>query len=120
MLVNLQRVIDGAEAARNLADSYRLLNQVPIRLGVMSTIGHLRLARFVAQFEKEHVGVELSVSERSIEDLKADLDAGDLDVAILNPMDGLGDALHYQELYRERYVVIFPPDHHLEGAMRYV
>jgi DNA-binding transcriptional LysR family regulator len=50
MVPNLQKVIDGAEAARNLADSYRLLNQVPVRLGVMSTVGHMRLGRFIAQF----------------------------------------------------------------------
>lgn len=113
MLGNLQRIVDGAEAAHSLAESYRLLNQVPIRLGVMSTVGHLRLGRFVAKFETDHAGVELSVREQGIDELKAGLDAGELDAAILNPMDGLGDDFQCRELYRERYVVIFPPEHRL-------
>jgi DNA-binding transcriptional LysR family regulator len=53
MLAQFQRIIDGADAAQSLAESYKLLNQVPIRLGVMSTIGHARLARFIADFEKQ-------------------------------------------------------------------
>ena len=52
MLAQFQRIIDGAEAAQSLAASYKLLNQVPIRLGVMSTVGHVRLARLIADFEK--------------------------------------------------------------------
>ena len=40
-------------------------------------------------------------------------DEGDLDIAVLNPLDGLGDDYRCQELYSERYVVIFPPEHRL-------
>ncbi len=110
---NLQKAIEGAEAARSLAENYRLLNQVPLRLGVMSTVGHLRLGRFIAQFEKEYPGVELSVREQGMEGLKSDLEEGDLDVAILNPLDGLGEDYRALALYKERYVVIFPPEHRL-------
>lgn len=113
MLAQFQRIADGAQAAQSLAQSYRLLNQVPIRMGVMSTIGHIRLGRFVAQFEKLHPGVELSVTEQSIDDLVANLDEGELDVAVLNPIDGIPERLNTHELYNERYVVIFPPEHRL-------
>jgi len=113
MLPNLQSIVDGAAAARNIADNYRLLNKAPIRLGVMSTVGHLRLARFIGQFEKNYPGVELSVSERGLDDLKIGLEDGELDAAVLNPMGGLGEVFHTQELYSERYVVVFPPEHRL-------
>jgi DNA-binding transcriptional LysR family regulator len=113
MLPHLQRIVDEAEVTHTLAQNFRLLNKVPIRLGVMSTVGHVRLARFVAQFEESHEGIELSVSEHSVDDLKAKLDDGDLDLAVLNPMDGLGEGFHAHDLYTERYVVIFPPDHRL-------
>lgn len=113
ILPSLQRIADGAEAAKSMADNYRLLDKVPIRLGVMSTVGHVRLSRFISQFEKDHDGVELSVSEQSLEQLKDNLEAGELDLAILNPMDGLAAAFHQQPLYTERYVVVFPPGHRL-------
>jgi DNA-binding transcriptional LysR family regulator len=113
MLVQFQRIIDGADAAKSLAESYTLLNQVPIRLGVMSTVGHVRLARFIADFEKQHPGVELAVMEQSLEALSSNLEADQLDVAVLNPVDGICDRFHTHELFTERYVVIFPPEHRL-------
>lgn len=113
MLPHLHRIIEEAEVTQTLAQNFRLLNQVPVRLGVMSTIGHLRLGRFIAHFEKGHDGVELSVSEDSMTELKAKLDGGELEIAILNPLDGLGSGFHLHPLYAERYVVIFPPEHRL-------
>lgn len=113
MLPHLQHIMDEAEITQSLAQNYRLLDKVPIRLGVMSTVGHMRLARFLAQFEESHGGVELSVSEDSVAELKTKLGEGDLDAALLNPKDGLGDGFRTHDLYTERYVVIFPPDHRL-------
>ena len=113
MLPHFQHIIDEAEVTQNLAQNFRLLNKVPVRLGVLSTIGHVRLARFLAQFEQAHAGVELSVTEANIADLKTKLDDGDIDLAVLNPMEGLGDDYRTHKLYSERYVVIFPPEHQL-------
>ena len=70
-----------------IAQSFRLLEKVPIRLGVMSTVGHLRLARFLARFEKMHKGLELSVSEGSITDLNEGLNDGEIDIAIMTRTD---------------------------------
>lgn len=113
MLPHLRHIVEEAEAARTLADNFRLLNEVPIRLGLMSTIGPARLARLLAHFQKTYAGVEVAVSEGGVADLKARLDTGDLDLAVLNPMDGLGDSFNAYPLYTERYVVIFPPEHRL-------
>lgn len=45
--------------------------------------------------------------------LKAQLDEGAIDVAVLNSMDGLGEGHHSHELYKEKYIVVFPPEHRL-------
>ncbi len=113
MLPHLQQIVSEAEAAKELAQNFRLLEKVPIRLGVMSTIGHLRLSRFLAQFEKAHSGIELSVSEGASDDLKDRLAAGDIDVAIMTRTPELDETLRTTSLYSERYVVVFPPDHRL-------
>lgn len=115
ILPHLQQIRHEAEATKNLADNFRLLNQVPIRLGVMSTIGHAKLARFLSKFQLEHSGVELEVSEASAQNLKTSLENGDLDLAVLNPLDGLGSGFRIHDLYSERYVVVFPPDHRLSS-----
>lgn len=111
LLPHLNNILEEAQVARSLADNFRLLIRAPIRIGILSTVGHVRFARFLAHFQKEHEGVEVAVSESDIADLKEKLDAGDLDVAVLNPMQGLGDSFHVRELYVERYLVILPPDH---------
>ena len=56
------------------------------------------------------------MTEASVADLKTALDGGEIDIAIMNAMDDLGDAFHVQKLYEERYVVVFAPGHAL-GAL---
>lgn len=116
MLPHLQNIVDETRVARTLADNFRLLDRVPVRVGVMSTVGHLRLSRFLATFQQEYEGVEVAVTEASVADLKTALDEGDIDIAVMNALDDLGDAFHVHDLYEERYVVIFPPGHRL-GAL---
>jgi DNA-binding transcriptional LysR family regulator len=119
MLPHLKLIVEEAEAARTLAENFRLLEKAPLRLGVLSTIGHMRLARFLARLEAAHPGIELAVSEGSMGDLRDGLDAGRLDAAILSDLDSAGEALRLQPLYEERYVVVIPPQHRL-GTMNAV
>lgn len=116
VLPHLQRIADESETARALAANYRLLNQVPIRLGILSTVGHMRMARFLGDFQKEFDGVELAVEEDSTADLLTRLKDGELDLAVLNPTEALDEGLHAIPLYSERYVVIMPPGHRLGSA----
>jgi len=113
ILPHLRQILSEADVAQNLAENYRLLNKVPLRLGVMSTVGHVRLSRFLAKFQKDHEGVEVSVTEAPISELKQKLEDGDIDLAVLNPLDGLGESFRLHHLYSERYIVIFPPGHRL-------
>lgn len=113
MLPHLQHIMDEAEATRTLADNFRLLNQVPVRVGVMSTVGHARLSRFLAEFQQDFEGIEVAVNEADGAALSARLQDGDLDVAVLNPREVPVGAFEAYELYRERYVVVIPPGHRL-------
>ena len=113
LLPHLSNILEEAQVTKSLAENFRLLVRVPIRIGIMSTVGHLRFSRFLAQFQKEHEGVEVAVSESDVDTLKTKLNDGELDVAVLNPMQGLGDRFRVFDLYAERYLVILPPDHRL-------
>ncbi len=115
MLPHLQQILEEAQLARTLADNFRLLNQVPVRIGVMSTVGHVRLSRFLGRFQQEHEGVEVAVTETGVAGLKAALEEGEIDIAVMNSLGNLAEAFHVHDLYEERYVVIFPPDHRLAG-----
>ena len=109
------RMAAGEAAAKVLAENYRLLDRTPLRLGILSTIGHVRLARFLARLETAHAGIELAVSEGSMNHLRQELEAGRLDAAILTSTEALAAALRLQELYEERYVVVLPAQHRLRA-----
>ncbi|MEW9921255.1 LysR family transcriptional regulator [Marimonas sp. MJW-29] len=113
MLPHLQHIADEAEATRALAQNFRLLEKVPVRLGVLSTVGHVRLARFLANFEKQHAGMELSVSEANLSELKDKLSEGEIDVAFMTVTEELENDFRVHPLYTERYIVVFPPEHRL-------
>jgi DNA-binding transcriptional LysR family regulator len=120
LLPHLQQIIAGAEATHLLADNFRLLNSVPVRLGVMVTVGPVRLSRFLARFQIEYPGVEVAVTEAPLGTLRDLLQRAEIDLAILNAPEDLRAEFTVHELYRERYVVIFPPEHRLAalGAVR--
>jgi DNA-binding transcriptional LysR family regulator len=113
MQPHLSHIVEQAKAAEIVAKDFRLLNQVPIRLGVMSTIGPMRLAALLAAFEQQSPGVEIAVRDGAPEALAAQLNADELDMAILNPLDGLGENYRTVPLYTERYEVLLPPGHPL-------
>ena len=115
MQPHLGQIIEQAKAAETLAKDFQLLDQVPVRLGVMSTIGPMRLAGLLASFEQQSPGVDTTVRDGAPEALAAQLDADELDMAILNPLDGLGENYRAEPLYTERYVVLLPPEHPLRG-----
>jgi DNA-binding transcriptional LysR family regulator len=114
MQPHLSQILEQAKAAETVAKDFRLLNQVPVRLGVMSSIGPMRLAGLLAAFEQQSPGIEIAVRDGAPEALAAQLDADELDMAILNPLDGLGESYRAEPLYTERYVVLLPPMHPLQ------
>lgn len=113
LLPHFQQIMEQAATTRTLADNFRLLNKVPVRLGVMSTVGPVRLARFLAKFQADFEGVEVEVTEGGVDELKGKLEDAEVDLAVLNVLPRMRDGLDVHALYEERYVVIFPPDHRL-------
>jgi len=110
---HFEAIIEKTEAVESVARDFRLLNQVPVRLGVMSTIGPMRMAGLLAEFERRSPGTEVAVRDGAPEMLADLLDRDELDAAILNPLDGFGENVRAEKLYTEVYVVVLPPDHPL-------
>jgi DNA-binding transcriptional LysR family regulator len=111
MRPRLGAVVEGMEAAAETATSFRLLRKAPLKVGVMSTIGPLRLSSYLAAFEARHPGVELELYVGSLEATQNRLENGDVDLALMSAPDGLGARFHAERLYDEPYVVIFAPGH---------
>lgn len=114
MQPQLASVVDQTSVAQKTAENFRLLNQAPLRVGIMSTIGPNRFSDLLARFKTENPGIELALHDGVLEDLARQLDANDLDLALLSSPDKLTDNYRTLTLYKERYVVIFAKGHRFE------
>lgn len=114
MRPHFEQVLGETQRAADVARNFRLLRQVPLRVGTMPTIGPSRLSSFFSAFRERNPGIELTVEEAALASLLRDLEAGELEVALVTSPAPLGDVFRTQPLYRERYVVAFPRGHAFE------
>lgn len=99
--------------AKRAGGRYPRLAEMPLRLGVMCTIGALRFTPFLARFRLEFPGLGLRLTEGTPERLQALLDEGSLDLAVMAQPGPFPKHWRVETLYRERFVVALPPGHRL-------
>lgn len=116
----LEQAVVGAQSARSIAENFKLLRQAPLRVGLQSTIGPVRMADFLRTFHRRQPGVELTLQDGSHEQLLARLESGELDLALLSGSRPLPDPFRHERLYVEPYVVVLPVGHPLarESGLR--
>jgi DNA-binding transcriptional LysR family regulator len=115
MRPHLEQVLGETQRAEAVVRNFHLLRQAPLRIGSMPTVGPVRLARFFAHFRARNPGVELTVHENELQGLLKELEANELDIAIVAPPGSVGDIFRTEPLYTERYVVAFGPGHPFEA-----
>ncbi|WP_434041515.1 MULTISPECIES: LysR family transcriptional regulator [Sorangium] len=116
VLPRFQRLQDETQAVQVIADNHRRLKQVPLRVGVLCTIGPARLARALAAFRGEAPGVELEISVAVQAEILRRLEEAEVDVIVTNLGDAVPEWCVVAPLYDERYVVVLPPGHRLEAS----
>jgi DNA-binding transcriptional LysR family regulator len=107
--VVLHSVRTVAAARRHLS-----LGKTVLRLGIMPSIGPVRLAPFLVQFAAERLGVELTLVEAPLPRLNDLLLGSGLDAAVVAYVGGSDKRFRYGPLYRERIVAVAPKGHRFE------
>jgi LysR family transcriptional regulator, hydrogen peroxide-inducible genes activator len=98
------------ERARSIED---YIDNAPLRVGIMCTIGALRFMPFLARLRRSYPGLRLAVAEGTPARLAALLDGGALDLAVWAQPDPVPARWMAAPLYRERFVAALPPGHRL-------
>ncbi len=110
----LEKSLASANAARNAAHGVENLENAPLNLGVMCTIGPSRISGLISKIHREMPGVRLSMKDAVPDELIELLLEGQLDIALFGMPKALPERLDRHLLYRERFVVAFPPGHRFE------
>ncbi len=111
---NLSQVFAQTEAAKSLAKDMRTLKAAPLSLGVMCTIGPVRLVEMIRGFHQRHPGIDLSLRDGTGVALQKMLLEGELDAAIYGLPSELDERLHARPLFSERFMVTVAPGHRFE------
>jgi DNA-binding transcriptional LysR family regulator len=112
---HLEQVLADSQAAMTTARSFLSADSASLRLGVMCTIGPMRFVGFLAHLARHNPKLVITMSEGVPHELCKQLLAEEVEVAIAAQPDGFPDRFHATPLYRERYVVAFPPGHRFES-----
>jgi DNA-binding transcriptional LysR family regulator len=107
----LELIVRQAELTKSTASGFMKLEDAPLKLGVMCTIGPMRFVSFLSRFGKENTGIEISMVEAPSGNLIEMLVAGELDLSIMTPPECEIDRVQVRKLYDERFMVAFPAGH---------
>ena len=110
----LEEVLSHSVRTVAAAKRHSSLNKAVLRLGIMPSIGPVRLAPFLVRFAAECVGVELTLVEAPIARLNDLLLRSNLDAAVVAYVGHSDKRLRYSQLYQERIVIVAPKGHRFE------
>lgn len=110
----LQDVYTQTEAAKSRAKDFAKLVDAPLAIGIMCTIGPLKLLKLFGEFQARNPGVDISIKDAKATTLQEMLASGDLDVAIFGLPGDIDERLHALPLFSERFVIGFGPGHPFE------
>jgi LysR family transcriptional regulator, hydrogen peroxide-inducible genes activator len=115
MRPHLEEILRNTEAAGSTAKSFLTLEGGALRLGVMCTVGPLRCIDLMTRFNHDHPAIAVNLREGVPQRLAELLAEGELDLAIMAAPQGFHEQFQVKPLYRERFVVAFPPGHRFAG-----
>ncbi|MEM9250110.1 MAG: LysR family transcriptional regulator [Pseudomonadota bacterium] len=113
MLPHLRQIAAEADAAHALATSYHQQTDLPVRLGIQSTIAPAEFDGLFRAFMESHSGAKLATTVGPIDDLVHALQGDAIDLAIVSQQAGLTERLALIPLYTEAFVVVTAPGHPL-------
>ncbi|MFD4030644.1 LysR family transcriptional regulator [Streptomyces sp. NPDC058637] len=118
LLVEAERTLAGARAARDAVDAVRGLLRGTLTLGVEQCVAGVSPARLLAAFHREHPHMEIRLRQEGTSSLLEGVAGGRLDLAFaatVSPLEWRGELM---PLAREPMVVLCAPGHRLGAVSR--
>lgn len=110
MLPHLEQTYAAANAAKDLAKSFKRLDIAPLSLGVSSTLDGNIVMPLVAELNRKIAGFEFALTSAPAKDTVETIMQGALDVVLIRDAVELPDRMHRWRLYDEAYRVLMRED----------
>ena len=109
----LEETYRQSQQAKDIASRFIKLDDTPLKLGIMCTIGPDNLVGLISSLQETYPGVELQLIDAAAIELQEKLLAGELEAAIYC-VPGMPDArLHALPLFREQFMIAVNARHRL-------
>ncbi len=119
LVVRARRVLAEVDAAQAEVDALKGLQSGRVTIGVGRASGAFPLARKLAAFRRQAPGVEVVLREDLSAPITESLLLGELDLALITPIDPDGHAgLTVRSVAREHLVAVLATSHRLAGRRR--
>ncbi len=112
--VPLAGVLAETERTKKEAQAFLKLDDAPLKLGMMCTIGPARLTGMLEHLHKAFPGIQIHLIEDTPVALVERLMCGEVELAVIATPEAKPERLDIVPLYRERFVLAFPPGHRFE------
>ncbi|MEL7367867.1 MAG: LysR family transcriptional regulator [Myxococcota bacterium] len=114
----LLRLHEESVSVAQIALDHKLLKDVPLRVGMLHSIGPRYIAERLENFCRDAPGVDIELRIGTHQALLEGLQNGDYDAVIGNSGDTPPPWMVIRPLYSERYLVALPPEHSLQGRAK--
>lgn len=111
----IEQVLRQSEEAKTRAKGFVGMKDAPLSLGVMCTIGPLKLMDLLRRFHERNPGVSVKIRDGKGLALQEWLLNGELDLAIYGLPGELDERLHAKPLFSERFMIAVAPGHRFEA-----
>lgn len=118
LLVEAERTLAGARAARDAVDAVRGLLRGTLSVGVEQCVAGLNLPRLLAAFHRAHPHMEIRLRQEGTANLVDGVAGGQLDIAFAATVSPAGWRGELVPLAREPMVLLCAPGHRLASADR--
>ncbi len=108
---NFRKIFQDTVATKADAVRFTRLNTVPLRIGIMTTVGAQRLNPCFTRFQYDYPNIEFEFIIDNDQSLLEQLELGQLDLVISPTELSLRSSYQTKLLYTERYVVAFDKLH---------
>ena len=112
----LEEVFSHSQRTVAAAKRHLQVNKLVLRLGILPSIGPVRLAPFLARFATTCPSIQLTLVEAPLDRLNELLLGSHLDAAVVAYVGSSDKRFRYCPLYLERIQIVAPKGHHFKQA----